>query len=107
MANKIDNGGVSADQIEAWKKKYKKVSRVQVNDEGDLYAAYFRRPDMATMAAVSKIGKTDEIKAAEVLFENCWLGGAMAIKEEAMLKLAAIGQLNVLMSVVTASLKNL
>ncbi|MGL5913881.1 MAG: hypothetical protein ACRCZB_06915 [Bacteroidales bacterium] len=103
----VNNGDISPDQIEAWKKKCRKVYEVIVNDEGEQYAGYFCRPDMDTLAAVSKIGKSDEIKAANALFENCWLGGAMAIKEEAMLKLAAIGQLNVLMSVVTASLKNL
>lgn len=103
----IDNGGVVESQIEQWKAKYRIVQEVTITDGDEQHKGYFKRPDMETLAAVNKLSKTDEIKAANVLFENCWLGGSGYIAGEAVLKMAAIGRLNELMMVTSTEIKNL
>lgn len=102
-----NNGGVTPEQIAMWKAKHRRLYAIEVVDGEEAHEGYFRRPDMETMAAVNKLSKTDEVKAANALFDNCWLGGSTLLREDAVLKMAAIGQLNALMSVAAASLKNL
>jgi hypothetical protein len=93
--------------INAWKAKHRKVYEITVTDDEDSYKGYFCRPDMETLSVVNKLGKSDEVKAANVLFENCWLGGDPALKDEAILKMAAIARLNGLMNVRATEIKNL
>lgn len=95
------------EEIKVLKAKYRKVVKVTLKDDSDKYEAYFKRPDMETIAAVSKVGKTDEIKAANILFDNCFVGGDQMVKEDAVVKMAAIGQLKNLMTGCTAETKNL
>ncbi len=102
-----NNGGVTDEQVKMWKAKHRKVVEVELQDDEETHVGYFKRADMETLAAANKLGKTDEIKAANALFENCWLGGSPLIREDASLKMAAVGQLNVLINGVTASIKNL
>jgi len=102
-----NNGGITPEQIATWKAKHRKVSEISVVDDGEKHIGYFHRPSMETMSAVNKIGKTDEVKAANILFDNCWLGGSQTMKEEAVVKMAAIGKLNELMNINTAEIKNL
>ena len=101
------DGGISAEQLEQWKNKYRKVVRIDVTDEGDLHVGYFRRPSMETMKAVSQVGKNDEMKAAEILFDNCWLGGSGDLRTEALLFVEVQKQLGVMLSSCRSSLKNL
>lgn len=102
-----NNGGITDEQLQLWRGKHRKIYAIEVEEDDEIHTGYFRRPDMETLSAVSKLGKTDEVKAAAVLFENCWLGGSALLREDAVLKMAAIGQLNGLMEVARASLKNL
>lgn len=97
----------SEDNIKVWKAKHRKVYEVIIDDDGEKFAAYFKRPDMPTMSAVNKISKNDEVKAAEVLFDNCWLGGDPMVKEDAILRMAATARLKDIMAVKSAELKNL
>lgn len=62
---------------------------------------------LEAMSAVAKIGKSDEMRGAEVLFEACWLGGAEIIKTDVALKMAVICQLNLLVSSCVVDIKNL
>ncbi len=103
----VNNGGVSQEQLQSWKAKYRKVIEVVIEDDGERHAGYFKRPSMETMTVMTKLAKTDEIKAANVLFDGCWLGGSPLIQEEAVLKMAAIGQVNTLMEVTKVEVKNL
>jgi len=103
----VSNGGITQEQIAMWKNQHRKVSEISVIDEGEKHVGYFHRPSMETMSAVNKIGKTDEVKAANILFDNCWLGGSQTMKEDAVVKMAAIGKLNELMNISTAEIKNL
>lgn len=97
---------VNTEMLSMWKAKYRKVSSITVQDDDECYTGFFRRPDMNTISAVSKLSKTDEVKAANALFENCWLGGDEMMREDAIVRMAAIGKLQELLNAGVASLKN-
>lgn len=103
----VFNGGVNEEQIASWKKEHRKIYAIEINDAEELYVGYFRRPGMETMSAVNKLAKTDEMKSAMTLFDNCWLGGDSVIKTDTLVKMAAIKQLGVMFNQVTSTLKNL
>lgn len=100
-------GEASKEQIVTWKHSNRKVMAVEVIDGEEKHVAYFKRPSMQTMSAVTKIGKTDELQGAKVLFDNCFLGGSDAFKDDAVLFMEASKQLAVMMESCRASLKNL
>lgn len=101
------DGGVTEEQVRAWKCKYGKIVRIEVVDDADVHIGYFHRPRIETMAAVTKIAKTDELKSSETMFDNCWLGGSQAMRNDAILFLEATKQLGVMLSSCRSSLKNL
>lgn len=103
----ICNGGVSEEQIKVWKAEHRKLHKVEVEDDGDLFVGYFRRPDMGTMSAVNKVAKTDEVKSSSVMFDNCWLGGDPVMKTDTVVRMAAIGRLSEIFNRVHGELKNL
>lgn len=105
--NKTHNGGISEEQVQTWKNKYRKVVEVSVVDGNEKFIGYFRRPDMDTMAAVNKLAKTDEIKGSVALFDNCWLGGDELMKDDAIVKMKAIGMLGEMFNQCLGELKNL
>ncbi len=101
------DGGVTDDQIRQWKGKYGKVVRIDVVDGEDLHVGYFHRPKLATMSTVTKLAKSDELRSSEVMFDNCWLGGSAALRNDAMLFLQITKQLGVMLNSCRSSLKNL
>ena len=94
-------------EIDTWKARHRKVYEITVQDGEEAFVGYFKRPDMDTVTAVTKLAKTDEVKSANILFDNCWLGGDDLIKDEATLKLQAISQLEQMTKECKASIKNL
>ena len=106
-AGETFDGGVTDEQIKAWKGKHGKVVRIDVVDDGDLHVGYFHRPRLETMSAVTKMAKTDELKSSEVMFDNCWLGGSPAMRTDAVLFLEATKQLGTMLNSCRSSLKNL
>ncbi len=113
-AEKIDgltviDGGVTADNIAAWKGAHGRISEVAVEDldVSERHLGWFRRPDMKTMQAFSAAAKSNEIKAAELLFDNCWLGGSPALKTDAVYKMEAMNAMQGIFSKCVRSLKNL
>ncbi|MGN0235828.1 MAG: hypothetical protein ACI4BD_05920 [Paludibacteraceae bacterium] len=113
MDNKTEikeyNGGVTSEQIQIWKNTHGRISEVRVDDPdvAECHIGYFRRPDMKTMQAVSAMSKTNEMKGAEVMFDNCWLGGSPMMKEDAILKMQGMAAMGALFGSCTHSIKNL
>ncbi|MEG1540051.1 MAG: hypothetical protein RR383_08935 [Muribaculaceae bacterium] len=103
----VFNGGVTDDQLKSWKEAHRKVYAIEVEDDNELFVAYFKRPTMETMSAVNKLSKSDEIKGTATLFDNCWLGGDPLVKSDTLLRMAAIKQLGVMFDKVLGTLKNL
>lgn len=106
---KVLSGEVSEEQIAAWKTKHGRVVEIEVADPefGELHRGYFRRPDMKTMQAFSATAKSNDVKAAEVMFDNCWLGGSAMMKTDAVYKMQTIGELQNIFGKCVSRLKNL
>lgn len=105
----VIDGGVTVDQINAWKNQHGRIMEVVVDDPefGERHKGYFRRPDMKAMQAFSTIAKNNEIKAAEMFFDNCWLGGSSLMKTDAVYKMQANGELQSIFGKCVSKLKNL
>ena len=41
------------------------------------------------MAAVTKVGKTNEVESAKIMLNDCWLGGSEAVKSDVVLFMKA------------------
>lgn len=106
-AKQTFDGGVTEETIAGWKIKHGKVVRIDVLDGEELHVGYFHRPNMAVMAAVTKLGKTDELAAAETLAKNCWLGGDEQLMQDAILFMAMQTELAKMLGGCMSSLKNL
>lgn len=106
---KLINGDITEEQIAAWKARYGRVVEVEVADTDfeELHRGYFHRPDMKTMQAFSATAKSNEVKASEVMFDNCWLGGSLMMKTDAVYKMQATGELQKIFGRCVSRLKNL
>lgn len=107
QAGRTFDGGITEAQIEAFKARHGKVHRVDIVADGDTHIGYFRRPDFQTIRAVTKLGKTDEVEAGKVMFDNCWLGGSEELRKDALLFMAVQVQLGKLLNGCMGSIKNL
>ena len=101
------DGGVTPEQVEAWKQQHRKAFHIDIKDGDDVHIGYFKRPDFATIKAVTKLSKTDEVEAGRVMFMNCWLGGSEDLKTDAVLFMAVQIQLGKVLNGCVGSLKNL
>lgn len=102
----IFDGNVTEDQVKRWKGQHRKVVRIEVEDGDEKHVGYFKRPSMEVMAAATKVGKTDDVKAGTILFDGCWLGGSEFLKTDPVLFVPAIAQLNTVLTGAAANLKN-
>lgn len=101
------DGGVTEEQVEAWKRQHRKVYRIDIVDGEDTHIGYFKRPDFATIKAITKLAKSDEVEAGKVMFDNCLLGGSKELREDAVLFMAVQAQLGGVLNGCMGSLKNL
>lgn len=101
------DGGVTEQQIQQWKAQHGKVIRIDVVEGEECHIGYFKRPSLETMRATASIGKTDEFKSSEVMFDNCWLGGSEYLRKDAVLFLETVKQLSTLFQSCMSSIKNL
>ena len=99
-------GELDAKSIEALKAKHGRIYEIRLDDSGETHVAYFRRPDMQTLTAMSKVSKTDEIRASMVLLDECFVDGSMAVKHDTALFMAAVGELGKVITSVKAEIKN-
>lgn len=98
----------SVENIELWKKLHSSVKCIMVMDDDHVvYEGYFHRPNLDLIRAVTAQSKKSEVDAAQTLFNGCWLGGDEAIKNDSVLFLAAVGELDKLMLVRATNIKNL
>ena len=103
---------VTAAQIKTWKAKYNgEVYEIvtPLDDTNKKTATgYFRKPDLKVISAAAKFSENDQIKAGEVLFVNCWLGGDKDLydtNDEA--KLSVIKTLSQIFKIRNSTLKKL
>jgi hypothetical protein len=83
-------GEMDPTTLEAWKKQYKAVHRIEVVGEQDAqgnptlyYVGYLRGPNRNHIAnAMSYVKQNLLVEAGEVLLANCWLGGAEVLRDD-------------------------
>ena len=75
------DGGVTDEMRQSWKQANGRVIAVDVFDDmaKEHHVAYFRRPTMDVMSAVNAVSKQDELKGADTMFKNCWLGDSQNV----------------------------
>lgn len=100
-------GEAEPTQINMWKNRFRRIYGIIVPDGDEQHVGYFRRPDMDVLAAANRLRKEDQIKAVNVLFENCWLGGSEVMRNDAIVKMGAMARFNTALSVQQAEIKNL
>lgn len=105
----IIDGDVKEEILQAWRQAHGRVVAVDIYDDmaREHHIGYFRRPSMDTMSAVSAVSRQDELKGAEVMFKNCWLGGSPHVQSDAILKTSALGALGNLFAACHTEVKNL
>lgn len=100
------NGTLTEQEIAKLKARHGRIYVVEVEDDDETYVAYFKRPDMSTLAAMTKMAKSDDIQAGKILVENCFVGGSEAVKTDPALFVATVGQLGHVVGSVKARIKN-
>lgn len=65
-------GEASPEELLTLKGKYGKVKMVEVEDEDTIYYIYLKRPDFATLKAVTKVAKTDELRVRRSSCRTVW-----------------------------------
>lgn len=80
---KTFDGGITPEQVEAMKSKHRKVFRVDIVDGEDTHVGYFKRPDFATIKAITKYQRQMKWKP-----ERCCLiiAGWEAVRSFAMMQ---------------------
>ena len=84
----------------------KKEIEIVIKDGDKEYQCKVRRPDVATLSRVNKLGKADEVLAARELLKGCWVSGDAEIMTDAYLLMAAVGRMGGLQEGITAEIKN-
>ena len=103
----VIDGGVTEADIIKWKNQHGKVMLIEIEEDDTVHHAYFKRPTLNTMAAVTKVGKTNEVESAKIMLNDCWLGGSEAVKSDVVLFMEAAKQLSKIFDSCTSRLKNL
>jgi hypothetical protein len=85
-------GKISKEKVEELKKQHRVVAAIEVEDNGETFHCYLKRPSAETLAIVNKLSKTDEIRAAKTLVEQCWIEGDSIIREDGILMLAVAAE---------------
>lgn len=99
--------GLTPDAIDKLKAKHGRLFQVDIADGSDTYSAIFKEPTMDILSAAGAVGKTDEIKASMVLYENCLIAADDAIKSRDMLKMQVVAAIGERMTALTKTVKNL
>lgn len=104
---KLIIGSLTQEEINRLKAQYGRIYAIELTDyEGQERVAYFRHPDLSPMSAMSKMGKTDEVRAGQILIENTFVGGDATVKTDTALFLGAMGELSKIVTASKAKLKN-
>jgi len=106
----ITYGGITPAQVAGWKKQYGdddiRVIEVDLDKEGKRQVhCYARKPDFDILSAASAMAH-QPLKSAEVLYQNCYLGGDPETIDNKEVKHAVMLQMSRLFEVKTARIKN-
>ena len=94
--------GLSAAEIQTLKEEHGELVLVEVSAEGKTHQVTFKH-----LEAITKISKTDEVKAAQAAYINYVVKADEAIEKRDLLKLKAVEALMVRVQNTKATAKNL
>jgi hypothetical protein len=95
-------------KIKQLKAKYKEIFEISaVDDKGNEYKAVFKKVDIKVLSLSGKYAQDDPVKAAVILFDNCWIEGDEEIKNNDELKLSFATKLAETFKVYEATIKKL
>lgn len=94
---------VTEKQLEDWKKKYKDIFELTVEDK----RCYLAKPNRQALSYAMTLAGTNPIGMAEQLLEDCWLGGDEDIKYDDAYFFGAMAQLGKFIEAKNSELKNL
>lgn len=105
--NQTNIGTLEPQAIEQLKQKHGRIYIIEVTDtDNTTYVGYFKRPPMETLSVITRLNKTDEVKAMSVLMEACFVAGADQIKTDTTLFLGAASKLGTIISAARTVIKN-
>jgi hypothetical protein len=83
---------ISKEKTAELKKQHRVVTAIEVEDNGEKFCCYLKRPSADTLSVVNKLSKTDEVRAASTLVNQCWIEGDSIIREDGILMLAVAAE---------------
>nr|DAF18400.1 MAG TPA: hypothetical protein [Bacteriophage sp.] len=99
--------GLSETEIQTLKEEHGELVLVEVSAEGVTHQVIFKEPTFKHLEAITKISKTDEVKAAQAAYVNYVVKADEAIEKRDLLKLKAVEALMVRVQNTKATAKNL
>lgn len=99
--------GLSETEIQTLKEEHGELVLVEVSAEGVTHQVIFKEPTFKHLEAITKISKTDEVKAAQAAYINYVVKADEAIEKRDLLKLKAVEALMVRVQNTKATAKNL
>nr|WP_314801601.1 hypothetical protein [uncultured Capnocytophaga sp.] len=99
--------GLSEAEIQSLKEEHGELVLVEVEADGQTHQVIFKEPTFKHLEAITKISKTDEVKAAQVAYVNYVVKADEAIEKRDLLKLKAVEALMVRVQKTRATAKNL
>lgn len=95
---------ITQEQIQAWKAKYGEVFKISFEDGKEVY---LKKPDRKIMSYAMTKSQTNPLGFAEVVLNQCFLGGDQEVKTNDDYFLGAAAQLEQILEVKNAALKKL
>lgn len=97
------------EQIAKWKTKYPMgISQLEGTDEnGDVHVVYVRKPNLDDIGASAKYVEDDPVRAGEIMFNQCFIGGSDAVKDDPEMKMGVIQKIGTLFKIKEFSIKKL
>lgn len=99
--------GLTPEEIQNLKEEHGELVLVEVSAEGVTHQVIFKEPTFKHLEAITKISKTDEVKAAQAAYINYVVKADKAIEKRDLLKLKAVEALMVRVQNTKATAKNL
>ena len=103
MKTEEPKGQATPEQIEAWKKKHGKVFQVTTGNS----VGYIHKPGRKELSYASHVGASNPLGFTEAILNSCWLGGDETIKSDDYKFLAVSSQLEKIITVAEAEIKEL
>lgn len=79
---------------------------ITVTVDGQELTCKLRRPDVATLSRVAKLGRADEVLAAQELVKGCWVSGDEILKTDGFLMAEVARKVDVFSKNIKAEIKN-